>query len=199
MIPAKAAFVLTVFVVCALGVYKENAEDQSSTAASEVSRISLGDKSLRLIGPIAQVVEPESGLTFQARVDTGATRCSLHVAEWIIEDEFPAMADNVGKEIRFRLANRCGQTEWLTRQVAEVALIRTSEQEELRYLVPLSLVLDGLEREVLVSLNDRSEMDFAMLVGRNYLDGEFVVDVSRSGPDMNLLANSTAGLIREVP
>ncbi len=199
MIPAKIAFVLAILAGCVLGAYQQGIQGQSSNADQNITRISLGEKSLRLIGPTAQVVEPESGLTFQARIDTGATRCSLHVVEWIIEDEFPTMVDNVGKEIRFRLVNRRGQSQWVTRQIAEVALIRTSEQEELRYLVPISLVLDGVEREVLVSLNDRSHMDFAMLVGRNYLDGEFVVDVSRCPPEANLLANSTTGLTHEVP
>lgn len=194
MIPAKAAFALLIFFVCVLSLKSETSEDHS-----EVSRIFLGDKSLRLVGPTAQVLEPESGLTFQARIDTGATRCSLHVVEWVIDDELPAMTDNLGKQIRFRMANRRGQTEWLTRDIAEVALIRTSEEEEMRYLVPLSLVIDGFEREVLVSLNDRSDMDFAMLVGRNYLDGEFVVDVSRSKPDANLLVGSTASLNHDVP
>ena len=60
-----------------------------------------------------------------------------------------------------------------------MALIRTSEQEELRYMVPMTLQHAGVEREVLVSLNDRSQMNYAMLLGRNYLQGEFLVDVAR--------------------
>jgi hypothetical protein len=199
MIPAKSAFVLTILVVCGLGAYKHSLEVHSFDTDNEISRISLGDKSLRLIGPVAEVVEPESGLSFKARIDTGATRCSLHVAEWVIDDEFPAMTDNVGKQIRFRLANRRGETEWLTRRVVEVAMIRTSEEEEMRYLVPISLVIDGLEREVLVSLNDRSAMDFAMLVGRNYLDGEFIVDVSRGSVTDHFLASSSSAIARMAP
>jgi hypothetical protein len=138
----------------------------------------LGDSTRRLVGPVALVWEGESGLPFKARVDTGAERCSLHVTEWEIPDEAPTMAENIGKTIRFRLENRCGKSWWLQRQIAEVALIRTSEREELRYMVPLQLCLRGVQREVLVSLNDRSDMQYAMLVGRNYLAGQFVVDVA---------------------
>lgn len=151
---------------------------------------SLSDESVRTIGPVARVEESETGLQFQARVDTGASRCSLHVEEWKIENERPDMEANVGRTIHFRLLNRRGQSQWLTRTIAEVALFRTSEEEETRYLVPLSLSHQGVERKVLVSLNDRSHMSYAMLLGRNYLAGEFVVDVSQEERGVELLAGS---------
>lgn len=153
-------------------------QKDSSPYFPDPSVVSLGETTRRLVGPVALVWEGESGLPFKARVDTGAQRCSLHVAEWEIPNEAATMVENVGKTIRFRLENRCGKTWWLERPIAEVALIRTSEREELRYMVPLLLSLHGVEREVLVSLNDRSEMQYAMLVGRNYLSGQFVVDVT---------------------
>jgi hypothetical protein len=137
------------------------------------------NKRVRLIGPVASVTETGSGLVFKARVDTGAGHCSLHVEEWEIDDAEAAMIANVGKAIRFRLVNRQGESQWLTRQIADVDLVRTSEGEEMRYLVLLSLSYQGVEREVLVSLNDRSRMSYAMLLGRNYLAGEFAVHVSQ--------------------
>ncbi len=152
----------------------------SSSVSEGTSFVFLGETALRLIGPVAKVQEDESGLAFQARVDTGAKRCSLHVAEWFIEDDSPTMTENVGKTIRFRLENRQGDSRWLEREIAEVALICTSEDEELRYLVPLELHLDGIDRQVLVSLNDRSKMSYPMLLGRNYLAGQFVVDVTEA-------------------
>ncbi len=153
-------------------------QEQPAAAVLDATIVSLGNDTRRLVGPVALVLEGESGLAFRARVDTGAERCSLHVAEWEIGDPAPTMAENVGKSIRFRLENRCGHSWWLERQIAEVALVRTAEREELRYMVPLQLCLHGVERKVLVSLNDRSEMRYPMLVGRNYLAGEFVVDVT---------------------
>lgn len=190
MTRTKFAFALSVLVGCALGAYRYTPQAPPPLAEPEINKISFGDKSLRLVGPTAEVEELESGLVFRARVDTGATRCSLHTDQWEIEHELPTMNDNVGKTIRFRVTNRRGQTQWLTRQIAEVALVRTSEDEEIRYLVPLSFSLNGIEREVLVSLNDRSRMDFAMLIGRNYLDGQFVVDVSHDRATPNLLAGT---------
>lgn len=179
MTPIRILSLLAV-LTCAVLVLLRNYGDRTPSPGTtpDVSVVSLGDSDLRLIGPVALVEEEESGLEFRARVDTGASRCSLHVAEWEIDDPSPSMFDNVGKTIRFQVENRCGKSKWLERKIAEVALFRTSEREEMRYMVLLELCLDGVERQVLVSLNDRSGMEYAMLVGRNYLAGEFVVNVA---------------------
>ncbi len=194
VIPAKPLLLITFAASSAVGVHHflscDTITENFSPAAISLTTVSLGDKSVRLIGPVAPIAETGSGLIFKARVDTGASRCSLHVAEWEIEEADSVMSANVGKTIRFRLVNRQGDSQWLSRKIAEVDLVRTSEVEELRYLVPLSLSYQGVEREVLVSLNDRSKMDYAMLLGRNYLAGEFVVDVSRETVDGNLFAGS---------
>ncbi|MCL6268427.1 RimK/LysX family protein [Sansalvadorimonas sp. 2012CJ34-2] len=42
----------------------------------------------------------------------------------------------------------------------------------------LALVYQRHRKVVNVSLNDRSHMDYPMLLGRDWLDGNFVVDVS---------------------
>jgi hypothetical protein len=87
------------------------------------------------------------------------------------------MEDNVGKTIRICLKKCDGEPEWIERKIADLAEVRTSEQAELRYKVPMTLRCEGIEKEVLVSLNDRSQMSYPMLLGRNFLHGDFVVDV----------------------
>ncbi|MGI9429719.1 MAG: ATP-dependent zinc protease family protein, partial [Bythopirellula sp.] len=135
-----------------------------------------------VLGPVARVDEAETALQFLARVDTGARTCSLHTSEKQVLNGAEFMEDNLGKTVRFRIENRQGESQWVERTIAEVREIRTSEGEEMRYLVPMALTVDGVEREVLVSLNDRSRMSYTMLLGRNFLDGEFLVDVSE--PDV---------------
>lgn len=144
----------------------------------------------RLVGPVAKVAEAESEMQFIARVDTGAKTCSLHAAEKKIEGASKYMEDNLGKIVRFRIENRRGESQWLERPIAEVREIRTSEGEEMRYLVPMQLACQGVQREVLVSLNDRSQMNYTMLLGRNFLAGEFVVDVTVAEGAQKLLARS---------
>ncbi len=130
-----------------------------------------------VIGSTAIVEETESNFSFPARVDTGATTTSLHVEGCKIENEATEMGENVGKTIRFRIKNQRGESEWLKRKIAEISVIKTSEREERRYKVPVTLCCMDVKKQVLVSLNDRSHMTFPLLLGRNFLQGDFVVDV----------------------
>lgn len=157
-----------VAAICGSAVAKPEA-----TPANTVPKI--GDK--HVIGATATVEEVRSDLLFKARVDTGATTSSLHVEEFIIEDEAKRMEDNVGKTIRFRMKNQDGESEWLKSRIAEVSLIKTSVDEEHRYKVLLTLRLYEVKKKVLVTLNDRSHMKYPMLLGRNFLRGDFIVDV----------------------
>ena len=131
-----------------------------------------------VLGPTAVVEEVESEFSFSARVDTGATTSSLHVEDSKVADEADNMDENVGKTIRFRIKNQCGATEWLERKIAEISVIKTSERKETRYKVPVTLECEGVKKRVLVSLNDRSHMAYPVLLGRNFLQGDFVVDVA---------------------
>lgn len=130
-----------------------------------------------VIGPTATVAEVKTDMQFRARVDTGATSSSVHVEEYEIEDEAPEMADNVGKRIRFRITNQDGESEWLRSKIAQVTLVKTSVDKQERYKVKLTLRLHEVKKRVLVTLNDRSHMKYPMLLGRNFLKGDFIVDV----------------------
>jgi hypothetical protein len=131
----------------------------------------------RIIGPTTIVAEANSALDFRARVDTGAMTTSVHVEEWAIEDESEKMEDNVGKKIRFRMKNHKGESQWLESRIEEIGMVKTSEQQEARYKVQLTLCWNDVKKQVLVTLNDRSHMKYPMLLGRNFLEGDFVVDV----------------------
>lgn len=130
-----------------------------------------------VIGPTATVAEEKTDIQFRARVDTGATSSSVHVEEYVIEDEAPEMADNVGKKIRFRITNQDGESEWLESKIAQVTVVKTSVERQERYKVRMTLRLHEVKKQVLVTLNNRSHMKYPMLLGRNFLKGDFIVDV----------------------
>lgn len=145
--------------------------------------------SKRILGAVVTVSESETDIQFLTRVDTGAMTCSIHTVEKQVLDGSKYMEENIGKTIRFKLDNRSGHTQWVERKIAEVRKIRTSEGEETRYLVPMKLSVEGVEQEVLVSLNDRSQMTYTLLLGRNFLAGQFIVDVTGADEQPRLLAS----------
>ncbi|MBX3435373.1 MAG: RimK/LysX family protein [Pirellulales bacterium] len=139
--------------------------------------ILIGDRPVRVLGATEVVEQVDEQLSFTARVDTGANTCSVHASEWSIQDEAEAMVDNVGKIIRFCIDNGEGGIRWVERQIVELATVKTSVGEEPRYKVYMTLRCQGVEKRVLVSLNDRSQMQYPLLIGRNFLAGDFLVDV----------------------
>lgn len=146
------------------------------TAAAEESPVArIAEK--RIIGPTTIVAEADSEIDFRARVDTGATTTSLHVEEWAIEDESSEMAENVGKKIRIRIKNHRDESQWIESRIEEIGIVKTSAVAEQRYKVELTLCWNDVKKRVLVTLNDRSRMKYPLLLGRNFLQGDFVVDV----------------------
>lgn len=152
--------------------------------ASAVDRIKLPTGEKKVIGPTEVVEEAESDFEFPARVDTGATTSSIHVEECKVEGAADQMDKNVGKTIHFKIKSPDGESEWLERKIAEISTIKTSEREEVRYKVPITLNCKNVKKKVLVSLNDRSHMQYPLLLGRNFLQGDFVVDVDMATVDL---------------
>jgi len=135
----------------------------------------------QIIGATATIVEATSGLPFAARVDTGATTCSIHAVKWEIEDPAHRPPDNVGKPIRVLIKNEKGDEAWVESVITSRVRVRSSVQDENdyhgRYKVRLPLSWEGVTKDVLVTINDRTDMDYPLLVGRNFLRGDFMVDV----------------------
>lgn len=131
---------------------------------------------LAAIGPVETVTEVSSGLRLPARIDTGAACTSMHCEAMRIENAVAKRRDNIGKPIRFLITHR-GREVWIQSVVTGVVKVRTSERSESRYKVPLTLRCNGIEKHVDVTLNNRGAMKFPVLIGRNFLSGDFIVDV----------------------
>lgn len=136
----------------------------------------------RLIGQTAEVTEANSGVAITARVDTGAAVTSLHVGEddLVIPEPAEDPYENLGKPVRLRIANRDGHSSWVETRLVDYVEVRSANGAEHRYRVRLPLRFGGVEKESIVNLNDRSQMTYRMLLGRDFLEGDFLVDVSRT-------------------
>lgn len=159
----------------------EPASEEPAQSTAEAIEEKVEESTFRRIGPVTTITEVSSGLPFPARVDTGATTCSIHYEEMQIEDAAENPADNIGKRIRVLIKNTDGKEEWITTKIVEHVTVRTSTDDEQRYKVPLKLRWQDVEKQVLVTLKDREKMKYPLLLGRNFLRGDFVVDVNLGG------------------
>ena len=145
---------------------------------------SVPTPSKQIIGATARLIEASTGFTFRARVDTGAKSCSLHIEKLIIEDKARKRVENVGKKVRFLVINDEGKKEWIESKIAKAVRIKSSVfddgEYDHRYKVPLTFEWNGFRKEVLVTLNDRANMEYPLLIGRNFLRGDFLVDVDKN-------------------
>jgi hypothetical protein len=136
------------------------------------------EPSVRLIGATTVVTEVSTGLPLSARVDTGATSCSIHCEALEIKDADPDPKVNIGKPVRFLIKQDNGEGEWVEAKIVDHVTVRTSEHEDERYKVSLRLRCENVEKKVHVTLNDRQSMKYPLLLGRNFLRDDFLVNVS---------------------
>ncbi|RTR32024.1 RimK/LysX family protein [Shewanella atlantica] len=132
----------------------------------------------KVIGPVAPINILESGLTFETRIDTGAVENSLHAVDLKVENGEPDMEKNIGKRLSFTTENEKGESHRVNAMIVETSLIRNAQGSEIRYMVELTVGQPGQEYKVKVNLKDRSKMSYKLLIGRNWLQGHYMVDVS---------------------
>ena len=142
-----------------------------------VSITAVADSLKQIVGDTEVVFVEEANLSFKARVDTGAKTSSIH-AENI---ELDLSGDPRGKPISFDLVTKEGLSRKIKTRVSSVIKVRTSEMAEQRYVVPLLIKWHDSKKSVLVTLNDRTKMKYRLLLGRNWLHGEFIVDIDKKG------------------
>ncbi|WP_417561825.1 ATP-dependent zinc protease [Microbacterium sp.] len=125
---------------------------------------------------------PELGIPWmKAKLDTGARTSSLHAYD---VEHLPAAAAGTPDRVRFTVRPWQGSDDDAVAYECDVhdrRRVRSSSGHiEERYVVLLPIVL--LERTFTaeVTLSNRDEMGFRMLIGRQALRQGFIVDSSRS-------------------
>ncbi|MDD1779800.1 ATP-dependent zinc protease [Enterovibrio sp. ZSDZ35] len=115
------------------------------------------------------------GVTLKARVDTGATTSSISAIDI---QSFKKDGENW---VRFRLAHDGRES-----RVIELPVVRTvriiqssAEGYDRRYVVKLPITIGDVTEETQFTLRDRQHLIFPVLLGRSYLKGMAMVDVSR--------------------
>lgn len=146
------------------------------SAATAVAQSDAAEEQILMVGETEYIYVKDSDYAYDSRIDTGATTCSIH-AEEIIPFERDGESWVKFKLVNFKNKERIE----LERRVTRVAQIkRHGFDSQERYVVKLIVVIDNKEAKVEFSLADRANYTYPLLVGRNLLRGQAVVDVNQS-------------------
>ncbi len=131
----------------------------------------------QVVGETASIHLAEAGLDFLARIDSGARSTSVHAYDLSLP---PAGKDReyLGETLSYTVENEQGVSKRLEGKIVDVARVRNAQGVEYRYVVELTLNWRHLSKNVQVNLRDRSRMSYKLLIGRNWLRDDLLVDVS---------------------
>jgi hypothetical protein len=122
-----------------------------------------------VIGAVEEVLLLPWGVRMLARIDTGATTTSLDARDLKIE----------GKTAVFRLPDRYPGGPFRL-PIVSWKQVRSAGGQEKRPVVEMDLCIGTRKIRTRVNLNDRSMVNYALILGRNILKDHFVVDVGRA-------------------
>ncbi len=136
-----------------------------------------------LIGETAWVAVGDIPFVYLARIDTGARVTSIHAVDVKITDGSSVPDENVGKTVSFKTVNRNGKIQAMSAVIVKVSTVKNSQGIEQRYVIELPLAWKDVNKKVEVNLRDRSKMTYKLLIGRNWLSKDFLVDVDMKAPE----------------
>ena len=131
------------------------------------------------IGWVERVSLPELGLTgLAAKVDTGARTSALHVTA--VEHPTAGVGGSPGRRSLYVVLPPTGRhaDKRVVRLVVDewVEVRDTSGRLERRPVIETTLAMGNLRRKIRLSLTDRADMRYPMLVGRTSLPRGVLVD-----------------------
>ena len=134
-----------------------------------------GELNLPIIGEVEDVMVEPPGMILEARIDTGAESSSMHA-----ENIHMVERDGISY-VRFTVLDpkTNKQVEMERKRQRTVRIKRQTGDFERRYVIKLWLSMGNIKEMVEVTLTDRSDFEFPLLIGRNLLTDTAIVDVSR--------------------
>lgn len=130
---------------------------------------------LTVVGAVETVRVDPPGIQLDARIDTGATTSSIHADD---KQEF----ERDGRRwVRFSLSEVTDENlRSIELPVERTVLIKRHNAESVRrYVVRMWVTLGDIREHIEVTLADREDFEYSLLIGRNFLTDTALVDVSR--------------------
>ncbi|RXJ86454.1 ATP-dependent zinc protease [Arcobacter sp. CECT 8985] len=140
-----------------------------------IKKVEVPIKSSKIIiGQKEYVYIPSEDITLKARIDTGATTTSINALN------IKGIERDGKKWVKFDLEDEKGKLIHKSLPISRLVKIkRHGTKYQRRYVVKMKLTIGKTTQLVDVSLTDRSKFKYPLLLGRNYLNGIMIVDVSK--------------------
>ena len=117
----------------------------------------------------------EDNLIVPAKIDTGADSSSIWASELEMSKDGELSFVLFSKDSEYYTGVRHKTTDFSAR-----AIRSSNGTKQLRYAVMLDISICGRHIRGDFTLSDRSKNNFPILIGKSLLEGNFIVDVSRS-------------------
>ncbi len=131
----------------------------------------------KIIGRVECIDLPELKLyNVEAKIDTGAYSSSIHIShaeEFLIQDQ-KILKAYIYENSHFFSNNQS----YIFKNFSLKRVKSSNGITELRYVVKTKVLLKGKKIITQFTLTDRSDMKYPILLGRKFLKGKFLVDVS---------------------
>jgi hypothetical protein len=121
------------------------------------------------LGAVENVVLLPWGVLIPARIDTGAATSSLDARNLVVK----------GKTVEFNLPSQYGGRR-ISLPIYKWKTIKTAEAQERRPVVIMELCIGSRRVRTHVNLNDRANVKYPLLIGRNTLTHGFLVECGTS-------------------
>ena len=106
----------------------------------------------------------------EAKIDTGAYTCSIHCKNIVLK------TSHEKQSLNFQLLD---DTVYCFDEFTRKKIKNSFGEMEERYIIRTVIVIGKKRIRSTVSLSDRENMRYPVLIGRKLLKGKFIVDVSR--------------------
>ena len=160
-------------------VRQEIASDEKLRGESEPEALS---EEKMVIGWLEKVYLPEYDFALRGKIDTGAKTSSLHATDmqYVYVEGRPPQS-----RIRFKTIDATGDHRIIETDIVRQVRIKRSSLlsdnpiTETRVEIEVDICLGKKTKRIKVNLSDRKGMNYRMILGREALQEDFVVDVSR--------------------
>jgi len=122
-----------------------------------------------IIGAVEDIVILPWNVKMPARIDTGAATTSIDARNIKIKDD---------GMVEFCLPKKYGGLK-LCLPIVDWRTVKSAAGDNKRPVVEMEMCMGSMRFREQVNLNDRSKMEYPLLIGRNVLKNNFIVDVSR--------------------